>query len=87
MWFTQGYGKAGNGMLVSHKAFQIYMGHAGEDTDNARDEAPIDVTAFERTLLTSDVCTDVTIDRQPNWLTRTTSSFTARTRLQRTARS
>ena len=45
--------RQGNGMLVSHKAFAIYMGHAGEDTDYWREEAPVDVKAFERTLLTS----------------------------------
>ena len=87
MCFAQATERQGNGMLVSHKAFQIYMGHAGEDTDYSHNETPIDVKASERTLVTSDVCTDEMIDRQPSWLTRTTTSITDRTRLQRTARS
>ena len=73
-------------MLVSHKAFQIYMGHAGEDSDFSNDEAPMDVMAFERTLVSSDVCMDGVVGRQPSWLERTTESITERTRLPRTAR-
>jgi hypothetical protein len=72
-------------MLVSHKAFQIYMGHAGEDTDFSHDEAN-DVQGFERTLVTSDVCNDAMVAAQPGWLARTTTSISERTRLPRTAR-
>ena len=77
--------RQGRAMLMSHKAFEIYMGHAGEDTDFSHDEAPMDVPAFERRLVVSDDCTDV-MDPQPNWLSRTVASTADRAQLSRNAR-
>jgi hypothetical protein len=72
-------------MLWSDKAFEIYMGHAGEDTDIARDAAQ-DLKVFERTLLTSDACTDVSVAPRAGLVSRTISAIADRTQLQRIAR-
>jgi len=73
-------------MLWSHKAFEIYMGHAGEDTDTHRDDAAMDVDADERTLLTSPACTDASVAPSVGWVSRTISAIADRTQLPRSAR-
>ena len=73
-------------MLWSDKAFEIYMGQAGQDADVARDAAHPDLRAFERTLLTSDACTDVSVTPRAGLVSRTISAIADRTQLQRIAR-
>jgi hypothetical protein len=78
--------RQGRAMLMSHKAFEIYMGHAGEDTDFSRDEAPIDAMASGRTPVADDGCSDAMASGRPGWLSRTVASTADRAQLPRNAR-
>jgi hypothetical protein len=50
-------------VMWSDKAFGIWMGHAGEDTQvYAQDEPSIDVKAFERTRVLAIARRNVTVD-------------------------
>jgi hypothetical protein len=76
--------RQGRAMLMSHKAFEIYMGHADEDGDFTRDEAA-DGQGFEPTLVMSD-CAEPMASRESGWLHRIVSSISERTQLPRSAR-
>ena len=50
-------------MMWSDKAFGIWMGHAGEDTQvYTQDDASIDVKAFERTQVLAIARRNITVD-------------------------
>jgi hypothetical protein len=73
-------------MLWSDKAFEIYMGHAGEDIALPEYAALVDGMADERTLLTSNACTDASVAPKAGWISRTISAIADRTPLPRIAR-
>lgn len=74
-------------MMWTDRAFGIWMGDAGKDLSRSADEAAsIDVQAFERTLITSDVHGDVPAAPRAGALVRAISALAARTQLSRIAR-
>jgi hypothetical protein len=53
-------------MMFSDKAFSIWMGHAGEDTQVfIADEPRVDQTAFERTHVLAIARRDTTVAQAP----------------------
>ena len=53
-------------MMFSDKAFSIWMGHAGEDTQAfVQDDAVIDTAAFERTQVLAIARHDTLVARAP----------------------
>lgn len=74
-------------MMWTDKAFAIWMGDAGKDASQSADgAASIDVQAFERTLVTSDACSEVVVAPRVGIVTKALSALAARTQLSRIAR-